>query len=158
MKKKVLTILFILTLGFIWGHSMMPTSASAAESGGLLELLRPFLEFFVGKGNADDHLIRKLAHLGEYFVLGTETALFVVAEWMNYRAKRQHMLPESILKKALLSEAFVFYVAFLDESIQMIVGRGPLIEDVWLDLAGGLLGVGLVSLLTAISHRKKQDG
>ena len=29
-----------------------------------------------------------------------------------------------------------FFVGFIDESIQSISGRGPLIEDVWIDIGG----------------------
>lgn len=61
--------LLALTLAFIWGHSCMPVSTSAAVSGHVLEWLHPFLELFVDGGNATDHLVRKLAHFAEFSVL-----------------------------------------------------------------------------------------
>ena len=70
MKKTILTVLLVLMLLFIWGHSMVPAEASAAESGRVGALLTPFLELFVGKGNVTDHLVRKLAHFSEYAALG----------------------------------------------------------------------------------------
>lgn len=82
MKKKILIIISILTLIFIWGQSMLPKGQSANESGFIMDLVRPFLEIFVGKGNVTDHLVRKVAHFVEYSVLGVEFALFLVAGWI----------------------------------------------------------------------------
>ena len=78
MPRKQLTILNILitaTILFAWGHSLMPGDLSEEESSRALELLRPFLEIFFGKGNVTDHLVRKLAHFSEYALLGCELSL-----------------------------------------------------------------------------------
>lgn len=154
MKRTILLILTILTLAFIWGHSMMSVPASASESGGVLELIRPLLEIFVGKGNATNHLVRKLAHFAEYGTLGLELGLLICAEWINFRAKKTLPLPDGLIKKGLVCLLAVFIVAFLDESIQILSGRGPLVEDIWLDLSGGAAMLAVVLLIKKLFHVK----
>ena len=124
--------LFTLTLAFIWGHSCMPISASAAESGRTLELLRPLLELFVGQGNATDHLVRKLAHFMEFAALGFQLLLL-----------RKSKTPLDAVRSA----EYGFFAAFLDESIQLLSARGAQIIDVWLDTAGVVFGVAVAVLL-----------
>ena len=43
-------------------------------------------------------------------------------------------------KRALTTLLVAFAVAFLDETIQIFTGRGPMIQDVWIDLSGAALG------------------
>ena len=66
----ILSVLLILVLAFIWGHSMFSAVDSAEESRRVGQWITPFLEQFVGPGNVTDHLVRKLAHFCEYGVLG----------------------------------------------------------------------------------------
>lgn len=47
MKQKLQIALLILTLAFIWGHSCVPTTYSASESGWVTELITPLLGIFV---------------------------------------------------------------------------------------------------------------
>lgn len=65
----ILSVLLILALAFIWGHSMFSAVDSAEESRRVGQWITPFLEQFVGPGNVTDHLVRKLAHFCEYGVL-----------------------------------------------------------------------------------------
>ena len=73
--KKLLIVLLVLLLAFIWGHSCMPVDASRKESSTVLELLRPLLALLVGTENVTLHLVRKLAHFTEFFCLGCVLAL-----------------------------------------------------------------------------------
>ena len=73
--KKLLILLLVLLLAFIWGHSCMPPDASEDESSTVLELLRPLLSLIVGAENVTLHLVRKLAHFTEFFCLGCVLAL-----------------------------------------------------------------------------------
>ena len=163
MKKKVLIIILILTLAFIWGQSMLPKSVSAAESGGMLAFLRPFLEIFVGEGNATDHLVRKIAHFVEYGALGAELALLIVAGWIA-NAKRKanegatltaEIMSLSIWARALIGLLFAFTVAAIDETIQIFSARGPGIADVLLDTAGAATAVLITTILCAIRKKDK---
>lgn len=146
--KKAITILGIIiaaTLAFIWIHSCMGQEDSAEESGFVYEVLEPVLEVVVGKGNVTELFIRKLAHFTEFFGLGLELMLF--------------------MKLVLLSSPFAIrfinawvlgtFCALIDETIQIFSGRGPMIQDVWLDSAGCLTGVLVMSLIITIIGAKR---
>ena len=108
-----LTVLIILTLALIWGHSLLGREASSEESGFVMELLEPVLEMVVGEGNVTEFLVRKLAHFTEFFVLGLELLTFF--------AYRKPLFPQAFL----LALTHGFFAAFLDETIQIFSGRGP---------------------------------
>lgn len=139
MKKTILTVLLVLMLLFIWGHSMVPAEASAAESGRVGALLTPFLELFVGKGNVTDHLVRKLAHFSEYAAL---SVLLGAQLLVHGRTSLFHW--SYVLLCALAA-------AVTDETIQLFVeGRGAQVQDVLLDLGGSAAGLLLLWLLSRI--------
>lgn len=55
------------------------------------------------------------------------------------------------------SKAFIcFTVAFLDESIQILSGRGSLISDIWVDLIGVVIGIVVGKVFTIISGMKNE--
>lgn len=51
--------------------------------------------------------------------------------------------------RMLTAVRFAFYIAFIDETIQIFSGRGPQIADVWLDVLGAFCGAAIASLLSA---------
>ena len=138
-----LTVLIILTLALIWGHSLLGREASTEESGFVMELLEPVLEMVVGEGNVTEFLVRKLAHFTEFFVLGLELLTFF--------AYRKPLFPQAFL----LALTHGFFAAFLDETIQIFSGRGPMIQDVWLDVCGFAVGASLMlGIMVWRKHRK----
>lgn len=141
MRKKVLIVLLVLLLAFIWGNSCLPVWVSSRESGRILNLIRPFLELFVGQGNVTHHLVRKLAHFTEFTALGLVICLLV------------HSGRPFRLFSVLFSLVMGLLAAFADESIQMLSDRGDQIKDVWLDFSGVTLGVALACLLLALCRR-----
>ena len=137
-----LTVLIILTLALIWGHSLLGREASSEESGFVMELLEPVLEMVVGEGNVTEFLVRKLAHFTEFFVLGLELLTFF--------AYRKPLFPQAFL----LALTHGFFAAFLDETIQIFSGRGPMIQDVWLDVSGFAVGAFLMlGIMVWTKHR-----
>jgi VanZ family protein len=46
--------------------------------------------------------------------------------------------------------------AFIDETLQIFSGRGPMVQDIWLDLAGSLFGAGIIRLILLIIDNKKR--
>lgn len=151
-RKKVSTIvlaaLIALTLAFIWAHSMRSIPASRAESLGVLARVRPFLEFFVGKGNATDHLVRKLAHFLEFGALGAEFVILIAAR------KRETW------KHIVICLFFGLAAAAADETIQIFYHRGSQVRDVLLDFAGccaGMLFAGLLAWLIRAVRRRKDS-
>ena len=126
----ILSVIIVLTLAVIWIHSFMSMETSSEESGFVYELLCPFFEIFMGKGNVTELFIRKLAHFTEFMVLGLELMLYVR---FLMSGKRFILLITAWTAGTLC--------ALIDESIQILSGRGSQIADVWLDSAGCITGV-----------------
>ena len=120
--------LSLLAIGFIWGNSLLSQSASGAFSSRVEAWLLRLLHL-----EALPFDVRKLAHFCEYAALGALSgATFALAQ--NHSASR-------LLNHALLG----LLAAVIDESIQVLSGRGPLVTDIWIDAAG--YGVGLLTAL-----------
>ena len=137
MGRKLLIVLLILLLAFIWGHSCMPVAASQAESSRVLDLLAPLLGPILGPENVTMHLVRKMAHFAEFCCLGLLLA----------------PLPPLTLRGRLLAGNLALLTALVDETIQIFSGRGPAIADVWLDFAGAAAGIVLCSLLLLLRRK-----
>ncbi len=87
----------------------------------------------LGLGGFAEFLLRKLAHLAEYAILG---ALLLLLLYAVFRRGRW-LTPAAV--------AFVFLFAVTDEIHQSFVeGRTPLPEDVLLDTLGACIGALLV--------------
>lgn len=138
MKKKILLFIIILLLAFIWGQSFLPKDASARESGFFYQIIKPFLELFVGPGNLTRNMVRKIAHYAEFALLGLT---------LSFLFKNKH-------RGFLWTCGTAFLAAFLDETIQIFSGRGPMIADVWLDLAGTVTTAGIFFLIRYLRNRK----
>jgi len=149
-KKKwqiLMTVLILTTYLFIFGNSLQPVSESQVESLSVLERVKPLLECFVGKGNVTDHLVRKMAHFTEFFVLGVEWLIFVT---LSKKINFQRIA--NCLFIGLLS-------ALADETIQLFIpGRGPQVSDVFLDFSGVCVGVLVMSSILFLrrQHIKKK--
>ena len=127
-KKTVFTILIILWLCLIFGHSMMPGDVSSMESGFFTDLLMKIFPVF---DNVEDagFFVRKCAHFTEFMVLGV--LLFIRV--------REFVAP--FVKNLLIAGAAGLTAAFIDESIQLFVeGRAGTVPDMWVDLAGVVTG------------------
>ena len=139
-KRIALLIATGLTLVFIFGQSMLPQSVSAEESGWLTEnVLNPVLDL-LGIGPLTHHMVRKIAHVAEFTILSVLLTLC-------FRGQ--------IVKSAGAG----FAAAFLDESIQLLSGRGASITDVWIDLIGVAIGsvLGLLIVQLRLSHGKQRQ-
>lgn len=134
-QRKYLIVLILATLVFIWGHSVMDREQSAAESGLVLKVITPLLELFLGKGNVTEHLVRKMAHFGEFSVLGAELFCFFQPAYLK------------ALSHGMLA-------AMVDETIQIFSGRGSQLQDVWLDSFGAAFGAAAACLLIHLIRRK----
>ena len=136
MKKRVLTILIVITIAFVWIHSMMPGEVSSDESGFVFEVLAPFLKLILPDRIVTELLIRKMAHFTEYAVLGIELAFYL----------------KTVYAVNLRNYVYLAYsgatVAFIDETIQIFSGRGPAIADVWIDIAGLVTGSAIICLIS----------
>ena len=126
-KQIALLIVTGLMLAFIFGQSVFPKSISAEESSRLTDnVLNPLLDL-LGFEPVENHTVRKIAHVTEFAILSVLLTLCCRGRFVK-------------------SLSIGFTAAFLDESIQLLSGRGALISDVWIDLIGIAIGT-LIGLL-----------
>ena len=143
--EKLLIVLIVLTLAFIWGNSLLNADQSSAMSSFVRDLVQ---KLFPGLLSIDaeesSHLIRKLAHGTEYLLLGAELSLLL----FRFRG-RPLSLP--LLLGTL--------AALFDETIQLFsAGRGSAVKDVWIDLGGFLVGALLGILIDFIIKKARPSG
>ena len=134
----ILMIVISVTLAVIWIHSAMPGDVSSAESGFVYDVIEPVLRFLLPDAWVTEHLVRKMGHFCEYGVLGVEMLTLVA---LRGRVRLRFLV--NTLLTGLL-------VAFIDETIQIFSGRGPMIADMWIDIAGFTLGGAVVLLIWKI--------
>ncbi len=136
-KRIALLIVTGLMLAFIFGQSAFPKTVSAEESGLLAEnVLNPLFEL-LGFRPLSQNAVRKIAHVAEFTILSVLLTLC-------FRGQ--------IVKSAGAG----FAAAFLDESIQLLSGRGALITDVWIDLIGVAIGSVLELLIVRLRLRSSK--
>lgn len=146
-RRVLIVILFILlfaTLSFIFSNSLENVAESSAKGKGVMNIVTPELEIFVGKGNVTDHLVRKIAHFVEFGALGTELMLLGILR------RRVHF--QNITNCLFIGLAS----AVTDESLQMLTDRSPLVKDILLDFSGVTAGVLFVLLLNCIAKFVKK--
>lgn len=120
----------ILWLMLIFLHSSMPAEVSRAESGGLFYLLSQAFPFLT------EHMLRKLAHFGEFAILGVFLG--------------QSLRPSYI--RVLLAGLLC---ALCDETIQLFVaGRSSQVSDIWVDFAGVLAAAGFLWVIRWLRSKK----
>ena len=137
----LLGILLAATLCFIWGNSLLSREDSAELSCWITEWLTQFMENLPLQ-QPDEHVIRKLAHFGEFALLGLElAALFFLNRGRS-------------LRSACLSALCALAAASMDETIQMFSNRSATVKDVLLDFSGALTAILLLWLLTARRHKE----
>lgn len=140
----VLVLLLALTLAFIWGNSLLPRTESQEISRGLLAELCAALETLgLHLDPQNDHWLRKLAHFGEFAVLGAELCALLL---LNRRVRLQGFVNCAFAGLA---------VAVTDEALQLISNRGSQVQDVLLDFAGFVTGLLLCGLLCGMIRRKR---
>jgi len=132
MKKsrKVLLIvdlaLILAVLLFMFINSSLSVETSSEGSGGVFAFLEGFFDFIFGKGVITHQIFRKIVHGTEFFVFGLlVNFLFLILEKYN-------------LKTIAISLSIGLFVAVMDESIQILSKRGPLVSDILIDFSGVL--------------------
>lgn len=150
VKQGVCLFLILLTVAFIFFNSAQPVEASKERSANVAEFLTPtpkneyeqpadWREFVAH--------VRKSAHAIEFFVLGTELSVLFFVLLPNRR------WPQAIWNTVSTALA----VAVADESIQILSGRGPKVQDVLLDFCGASAAAAVVLLFCGAVHLCKQN-
>lgn len=123
--------LLVVNLLFIWGNSLLPGTASGALSSWVKDLLSRLLGITASEPDTGHGLLRKLAHFSEFACLGA------LLTWLICM----------IHKNLSLVPAGGLLAAGLDELIQLFVpDRHAALTDVLIDMAGVLVGMGLLCL------------
>ena len=142
MNKKtimILSVALLLIVAFIWGNSVLSPTVSEKIS----RAVGGFLSGVVGTGDETVTVgglsVRKAGHFFEFFALGVVSWLLAGAWFTNKPLK------------ALVTALMGISVPLIDETVQIFSGRGHSVKDVWIDIAGFSVGVGVVLLVSAVA-------
>ena len=132
---------------FIWHNSLETSVESSAQSGVILDWINSVLAN-IGGLELNQFLIRKAAHMFEFFVLAilwNRAFACCTADTSDISVKGQYTLPILICT----------VVACIDEMIQLHVpGRSGEVRDVLVDISGALLGIALIYIINRLRKRK----
>lgn len=148
MKKQTKTVLWAilgtLWLVFIWRNSLQTAVESSERSLGVLAFLMPLLSALGISEDIMHTLVRKLAHMAEFGILGM---LWAAAVLPNRK---------KLAKGFCVCLLICLGAAAVDETIQLFVpGRSGEVLDVCIDLTGSALGIGFAAILTHWCGRKQ---
>lgn len=144
MKCWILYIMLGLIVFFIWDNSLQNGGTSDGFSLIFAEWLAPIADKLGFYGNiwALNRIVRKLAHLTEFTILGG--VLYVVL--------RRYIEYGTVVKTIGVG----IVIACLDEFIQLFsLGRSSQVFDVLIDTIGIIIGILVVKLAYYISHDKR---
>lgn len=144
MKRWILYIVLCLIVFFIWDNSLQNGGTSDGFSLIFAKWIAPIANKLGFYGNiwALNRIIRKLAHLTEFTILGG--VLYVVL--------RRYIEYGTVVKTIVVG----IVIASLDEFIQLFsLGRSSQFSDVLIDTIGVIIGISIVKLAYYISHDKR---
>lgn len=144
MKRWILYIVLCLIVFFIWDNSLQNGGTSDGFSLIFAKWIAPIANKLGFYGNiwALNRIIRKLAHLTEFTILGG--ILYVVL--------RRYIEYGTVVKTIVVG----IVIASLDEFIQLFsLGRSSQLSDVLIDTVGIIIGISVVKLTYYISHDKR---
>ena len=144
MKRWILYIVLCLIVFFIWDNSLQNGGTSDGFSLIFAKWIAPIANKLGFYGNiwALNRIVRKLAHLTEFTILGG--VLYVVL--------RRYIEYVTVVKTIGVG----IVIACLDEFIQLFsLGRSSQVFDVLIDTIGIIIGILVVKLAYYISHDKR---
>ena len=138
-------ILSLLTAMFIWSNSLKSIPESSAQSSVIADKVQSVVDPQQKVERSVFHnLIRKLAHVIEFFVLGLFVCGFTIC--------LGHELDKRFVSMPLL---IVLLIAVGDEWLQVYTERGSLVTDVLIDFSGALAGLLMTAMLYKIILKLK---
>ena len=144
MKRWILYIVLCLIVFFIWDNSLQNGGTSDGFSLIFAEWIAPIANKLGFHGNiwALNRIVRKLAHLTEFTILGG----------VLYAILRRYIEYGTVVKTIGVG----IVIASLDEFIQLFsLGRSSQLSDVLIDTVGIIIGISVVKLTYYISHDKR---
>lgn len=145
MAKKIYKfIILILWILLVFLFSNESSTVSSGRSNIIIDLINP-IAFNISE-NTMIFIVRKLAHMFIYFVLGI--LIFNVLSEYKFSKK----------KLALCSISLTLACATIDEIHQLFIsGRSGQPRDVLIDMIGGLIGIGLCSIFIELKINKNTN-
>ena len=131
-------ILALLCVIFIFSNSLKDGAESSEQSSSVYELVNDVTDALGFKNHVSHALVRNLAHIAEFALLGVFLSLALA---LLLRVDRSYSPLRTVLK--LLPAAIICTgVAIIDEFIQFgSEGRAPQVSDALLDVLGTLIGI-----------------
>ena len=141
----ILVALVIASTAFILGNSIMDHESSHDTSGVITGIVTDTEDEY--EWNRVDLIVRKIAHLVEYAVLGACGCLFCIFIHSLYSSKIYGYLI-----------AYSLFIAVLDEHIQSFSDRGSSTSDILLDFLGSIIGfASVIAIYFAIAYFIKKN-
>ena len=155
----IMTVIILLTVAIIWGHSFMTPEMSTEESNFVKEIVEAVVQS-VSHNEAfviPEVIIRKSAHFFEYAVFGLELAILITINKSIPADDKKRSLIKRIL--SIYPTAFILslFIGAVDETIQYFTGRYSSIWDVLLDLSGASFSIGIFLLLRSLIRKKRKS-
>ncbi len=136
------TIAFVL---FIFSNSMFPGTQSSEKSQFVMNIINMLISHISIHASITEHIVRKLGHFTEYFVLGNLLTLTV----RTYVKRASQFI--------FMNLFILLAVPVLDEFLQTFIqGRSGNVSDVILDFMGGLVGMMLLLFLIHLFMSKPE--
>ena len=148
--KRVLVLIILIAIviastAFILGNSLMDRDSSHGTSGVITSIVTDTEDEY--EWDRVDLIVRKIAHLVEYAVLGACGSLLCVFI---------HSLYGSKIYCYLIS--YSLFIAVLDEHIQSFSDRGSSTSDILLDFLGSIIGfASVIAIYFAIAYFIKKN-
>lgn len=143
MKRWILYIVLALIVFFIWDNSLQNGGSSDGFSLIFAEKLAPIAHNLGFHGNiwALNRIVRKLAHLMEFTILGG----------VLYTILRRYITYGTVIKTIGLG----MFIASLDEFIQRFSpGRSSQFSDILIDTVGVVIGILVAKLIYYIRYKR----
>ena len=143
MKRWILYIVLCLIVFFIWDNSLQNGGTSDGFSLIFAKWIAPIANKLGFHGNiwTLNRIVRKLAHLTEFTILGS----------LLYTILRRYITYGTVIKTIGLG----MLIAGLDEFIQLFSpGRSSQISDILIDTVGVIIGILVVKLVHYIRYKR----
>ena len=136
MKKKISILLVILWMVFIFVMSSFSSTESSNQSNFIVNIIVSI--FNIDNVNLVTLIVRKLAHFGEYFILGV-----LMSSALNTHSKN-----------IFIGIALCFIYAITDEIHQLFIpGRSGQILDVCIDTLGSITSIIIFYIFKNIKNK-----
>jgi len=147
----VFALLSVLLTGVIFSNSLKPAGESHAQSGRVMDIVRPILVPAVIHEETEEEteqklsfVVRKAAHFIEFGALG----VCVGGAFVSLSEIRKG-------KYLIAPGAICIAIACCDESIQSFTGRTNSLEDVVLDSCGSICGLIFVAFVVWLLKQRR---